>query len=64
MENKTQKRRFFKQNYEEVLTTSKLYYLLDKSTWTHSGKTLDASENYYDKYTISLLKKDVIASYK
>lgn len=54
----------FKQNYDEVFTASKLYYLLDKSTWNHSEKVLDASDNYYDKYSISLLKKDVSASYK
>jgi len=54
----------YKQNYDEVFTSSKLYYLLDKSTWNHSEKVLDASANYYDKYSISLLKKDVSASYK
>lgn len=54
----------FKQNYDEVFTASKLYYLLDKSTWSHSTKELDASSNYHDKYSISLLKKDISASYK
>ena len=54
----------FKQNYDEFFTASKLYYLLDKSTWSHSEKLLDASENYYDKYSTSLLKKDISASYK
>lgn len=54
----------FKQNYDEVFTASKLYYLLDKSTWKHSEKILDASNDYHDKYSISLLKKDVNASYR
>jgi ubiquinone/menaquinone biosynthesis C-methylase UbiE len=54
----------FKQNYDEVFTASRLYYLLDKSTRNHSEKKLDASENYYDKYCVSLLKKDISASYK
>lgn len=54
----------FKQNYDEVFTSSKLYYLLDKSTWNHSDKILDATNNYHDKYSISLLKKDLDASYK
>lgn len=54
----------FKQNYDEVFTSSKLYYLLDRSTWNHSEKVLDATDNYYDKYIISLLKKDINASYK
>lgn len=54
----------FKQNYDEVFTASKLYYLLDKSTWNHSQKVLDATDNYYDKYSVFLLKKDISASYK
>lgn len=54
----------FKQNYDEVFTASKLYYLLDKSTWNHSHKVLDATNNYHNKYSISLLKKDLDASYK
>lgn len=54
----------YKQNYEEIFTASKLYYLLDKSTYSHSKKTLDASNDYYDKYSISLLKKDINSSYK
>ncbi|WP_264553423.1 class I SAM-dependent methyltransferase [Flavobacterium sp. N2038] len=54
----------FKQNYEEIFTSSKLYYLLDKSTWNHTEKVLDATDNYYDKYSISLLKKDTVASYR
>ena len=54
----------FKQNYDEIFTASKLYYLLDKSTWNHSEKVLDATDNYYDKYSVSLLKKDVSASYR
>lgn len=54
----------FKQNYEDIFIATRLYYLLDKSTWSHSDKKLDASDNYYDKYSISLLKKDLEASYK
>jgi len=54
----------FKQNYDEIFTSSKLYYLLDRSTWNHTQKVLDASDNYYDKYNISLLKKDISASYR
>lgn len=54
----------FKQNYDEIFTSSKLYYLLDKSTWNHSGKILDATNNYYDKYSVSLLKRDISASYR
>lgn len=54
----------YKQNYDEIFTISKLYYLLDKSTFSHSTKKLDASNDYYDKYSISLLKKDINPSYK
>lgn len=54
----------FKQNYDEIFTASKLYYLLDKSTISHDTKMPDATEDYFNKYSISLLKKDVNASYK
>jgi hypothetical protein len=35
-----------------------------KSTFNHSTKMLDASNDYFDKYSISLLKKDINSSYK
>lgn len=54
----------FKQNYDEIFIASRLYYLLDKSTYDHNTKTLDASSNYRDKYSITLLKKDINSSYK
>jgi ubiquinone/menaquinone biosynthesis C-methylase UbiE len=54
----------FKQNYDEIFTSSKLYYLLDKSTLNHGTKLLDASEDYFNKYSITMLKKDINASYK
>jgi len=54
----------FKQNYDEIFTSSKLYYLLDKSTLNHSTKVLDATEDYFNKYSIAMLKKDINASYK
>lgn len=54
----------FKQNYDEIFTSSKLYYLLDKSTLNHDTKSLDASNDYFNKYSISMLKKDINASYK
>ena len=54
----------FKQNYDEIFTSSKLYYLLDKETFSHSTKEPDATEDYSDKYSISMLKKDIHASYK
>lgn len=54
----------FKQNYYEIFTSSKLYYLLDKSTLNHDTKEKDATEDYFNKYSITLLKKDILASYK
>lgn len=54
----------YKQNYDEIFTVSKLYYLLDKSTFSHTTKNLDATNDYYDKYSITLLKKDINSSYK
>lgn len=54
----------FKQNYDEIFTSSKLYYLIDKSTLSHDSKTLNATEDYFNKYCISLLKKDTNASYR
>lgn len=54
----------FKQNYDEMFIASKLYYLLDKTTYNHSTKLLDSNDNYNDNYCISLLKKDFISSYK
>jgi SAM-dependent methyltransferase len=54
----------FKQSYEEIFTSSRMYLLLDKCTLNHLTKQPDASNDYYNKYTITLLKRDVLASYK
>ncbi|WP_026751211.1 class I SAM-dependent methyltransferase [Sediminibacterium sp. C3] len=54
----------FKQNYDEIFTSSKLYYLLDKSSFSHDNKIKDVSSDYHNKYSISVLKKDLTASYK
>jgi ubiquinone/menaquinone biosynthesis C-methylase UbiE len=54
----------FKQNYDEIFTASRLYYLLDKSTLNHDSRIPDASNDYFNKYSITLLKKDTNASYK
>ena len=54
----------FKQNYDAIFTVSKLYHLLDKSTYNHSTKLLDSSNDYNNNYYISLLKKDLNSSYK
>lgn len=54
----------YKQNYDEILTSSKLYQLLDKRSMSHSDKGYNLSGDYYDKYTVSMLRKDLYAGYK
>ena len=54
----------YKQNYEAIFTSANLYHLLSKSTFSHIAKAYDASKDYFDKYSITLLKKDINASYK
>nr|WP_295869225.1 class I SAM-dependent methyltransferase [uncultured Chitinophaga sp.] len=54
----------FKQNYDELFTASHLYHLLDKSTWNHLNKRRDATDDYYNKYCITLLRKDLDIAYK
>ena len=54
----------YKQNYEEIFTASKLYYLIDKSSYSHIDRLKDSSSDYFNKYSISLLKKDLEASYR
>lgn len=54
----------FKQNYEEIFVASQLYHLLDKRSMNHTAKGYDLSGDYYDKYSLSTLRKDITASYK
>jgi ubiquinone/menaquinone biosynthesis C-methylase UbiE len=54
----------FKQNYYEIFTASKLYFLLDKCTLSHVNGEPDASDDYFNKYSITLLKKDTLAGYR
>ena len=54
----------FKQNYYEIFESSKLYHLLDKFTLNHNSKEPDASDDYSNKYGMTLLRKDLLASYK
>lgn len=54
----------YKQNYEEIFTASKLYHLLDKRSMSHSTKTYDLSDDFYDKYAVTTLRKDLSVAYK
>jgi ubiquinone/menaquinone biosynthesis C-methylase UbiE len=54
----------YKQNYDEIFTASKLYHLLDKRSMSHTEKHYSLSNDYYDKYSVTTLKKDYSAGYK
>jgi ubiquinone/menaquinone biosynthesis C-methylase UbiE len=54
----------FKQNYEEIFLASKLYQLIDKRSMSHANKGYDLSGDYYNKYCVTTLRKDLSASYK
>jgi ubiquinone/menaquinone biosynthesis C-methylase UbiE len=54
----------YKQNYDEVFTATKLYHLIDKRSMSHSVKSHDLSNDYYNKYMIATLKKDLTAGYR
>jgi ubiquinone/menaquinone biosynthesis C-methylase UbiE len=53
----------FKQNYEDIFTASKLYHLLDKRSINHATREYDLSGDYYNKYTLTTLRKDLTAGY-
>lgn len=53
----------FKQNYDEIFTSSRLYQLLDKRSVNHSSKKYDITNDYYDKYVVSTLRKDMLLGY-
>jgi ubiquinone/menaquinone biosynthesis C-methylase UbiE len=54
----------YKQNYDELFVASKLYHILDKRSMSHSKKDYDLSSDYYDKYSLVTLRKDLSAGYK
>jgi ubiquinone/menaquinone biosynthesis C-methylase UbiE len=53
----------YKQNYEDIFTGSRLYQLIDKRSYNHSTKDYDISDDFKNKYTVSLLKKHIDAGY-
>jgi ubiquinone/menaquinone biosynthesis C-methylase UbiE len=53
----------FKQLYDEIFTASKLYHLIDRTCYNHQTNCPDINSNYQDLYSISLLRKDQLASY-
>lgn len=54
----------YKQNYEEIFTATQMYQLLDKRSMSHVTKGLDMTGDYYNKYSITTLRKDTQAAYK
>jgi ubiquinone/menaquinone biosynthesis C-methylase UbiE len=53
----------YKQNYEEVFLASRLYQCIDKRSFSHLDKQFNITDDYYNKYSISTLKKDLNAGY-
>jgi ubiquinone/menaquinone biosynthesis C-methylase UbiE len=54
----------FKQEYENIFTSSHLYHLIDKVTANHNNKQIDCQSDFSDLFSVRLLKKDIEASYK
>ena len=54
----------YKQNYDEIFTSTKLYCKIDKSTFSHSNKKSNYTNDYHDNYTVSLLKKNYQSYFK
>lgn len=54
----------YKQNYDEMFTSSKLYHVIDKRSMDHTSKGYDASNDFYNKYAMTTLKKDLAAGYR
>jgi ubiquinone/menaquinone biosynthesis C-methylase UbiE len=54
----------YKQNYDEIFTATQMYQLLDKRSMSHVSKGLDLTGDYYNKYSITTLRKDLQAAYK
>jgi ubiquinone/menaquinone biosynthesis C-methylase UbiE len=54
----------YKQNYEEIFVASRIYQLLDKRSMSHTTKQYDLSGDYYDKFSVTTLRKDLSAGYR
>ena len=54
----------YKQNYDEIFTSSKLYCKIDKSTSSLIDKKLNSTNKYFDNVSVSLLKKNYQSCYK
>ena len=54
----------FKQNYEEIFRALELYHLMGKSSFDHGSLGHDSNASFQNQFSITLLKKDLDASYK
>ena len=53
----------YKQNYDEIFLASRLYQCIDKRSFSHVDKQFNISDDYYNKYNITTMKKDLNAGY-
>lgn len=53
----------YKHSYEQMFLSTDMYQLLDRSTLGHNEREKLADDNYGDKISLSLLKKDINACY-
>ena len=54
----------YKQNYEDIFLSTKLYHLIDKRAMNHITKEYDSTDDYHNKYALSTLRKDINAGYR
>jgi ubiquinone/menaquinone biosynthesis C-methylase UbiE len=54
----------YKQKYPAIFESSGVYHLIAKDSLDHMTKEYSASDDFYNKYTIDLLKKDTEAAYQ
>lgn len=54
----------YKQNYWEIFTASKLYCLIGKTTQNQNSKMLDATSDYYNNNSYTILKKEISDGYQ
>lgn len=54
----------FKQDYESIFLSTKLYSLVDKSSYNHSKKDFDFSNDFHNRFSVSILKRTGILNYK
>jgi ubiquinone/menaquinone biosynthesis C-methylase UbiE len=54
----------YKQRYDEMFTATELYHLLHRSTYDHITMTKKSATEFQELISLSVLKKDIEASYR